>query len=464
MPSSLTLLLFLCLSAATPAALADSTIAVTNHESGSTVRYSVVLLEGTIPSDAGPLTIENLNAPEYAEPVRVVQHEGKFRALVELGKGRNRIRLSTEQQTEPLEFVLKYQLQTNPHYVRLIWMTDKSGDTTYATPTSDTPQDYENRLRTAALLMQCFTAERMNQLGYGHRTFRLERDRDGKVIVHTWAGGRTMEEYHAMPDDQFWWRDVYRWIDEEHPDPLAKNCVLAAYTRKDPATGQLKSHTALGGGNLGLFGSASVFSWPTSIGSAADTFLDESRFDSTQVHDDSVGRSTYWGLSSTTIGATLHEMGHTFGLPHTTDRYDIMTRGFDHFNRCFTYCDPVSGTNGQPIYFRPNQEAYFAPVSASYLRWSPWFQLDRPTGASTRPDIQLTDTGVTITCKSGIPWVGIHVGGDIHHHEEQDARRPPKKLELTFEQIREMVGGKQPSRLRAISTSGQEAAVNLPNG
>jgi hypothetical protein len=458
--------LSLCLLAAN-AALASGSIEVSNHASGSTIGYSVALLQGTVPADAGQLAIQNVDSPKLgadgeAEPIGVVQHEGRFRALVPLAEGENRIELSTERNTEPLQFVLNYKPQANPHYVRLVWMTDNSGDTRYATPDDETKQDYENRLRTAALLMQTFTAERMNQLGYGHRTFRLEHDDDGRVVVHTWAGPKSMEEYHNMPDDQFWWRDIYGWLNQEHPDEMAKNIVLAAYTRRDEGTGRLKSHTALGGGNLGLFGSASVFSWPASIGTAADCFLDDSRFDAARVHDDSVGRSTIWGLSSTTIGATLHEMGHTFGLPHSTDPLDIMTRGFDHFNRAFTFYDPPSGRNSEPQYFAENEEGYFSPVSASYLRWSPWFQLDAPERVQGTPEIELTGDKVIVTCKSGIPWIGFHVGGDIHHHVTYDEQALPKEVEFTLEEIKKMVGGQQPSLIRAIAPNGQETSRQLP--
>ncbi|MCO6048120.1 metallopeptidase [Aeoliella sp. ICT_H6.2] len=446
---------------ASPVSLAAESIAVSNHEPGSTVRYSVVLLQGTAPTGTGELAIQNLDAPAHAEPVHVVQHEDRFRALVQLTEGKNRIRLSAERNAEPSEFEIVYKPQTNPHYVRLVWMTDNSGDTSYAAPDGPTSEDYENRLRTAALLMQTFTAERMNQLGYGHRTFRLEQDDDGQVVVHTWAGPKSTEEYHNMPDDQFWWRNIYGWLNQEHPDDNAKNIVLAAYTRKDEATGRLKSHTALGGGNLGLFGSASVFSWPTSIGNSAQAFLDDSQYDTTRVHDDSVGRSTIWGLSSTTIGATLHEMGHTFGLPHSTDRFDIMTRGFDHFNRCFTFYDPPSGRNAKPRYFEPNEEGYFAPVSASYLRWSPWFQLDKPANTSARPEIKISASEVTISCKAGIPWIGFHVGGDIHHHEEYDESDLPQEVRFSLEEIKEKLGGQRASLIRAIAPNGQETSRRL---
>lgn len=438
-------------------------LAITNHRNGSIVRYPVILLRGTFEANTKDFTIHNVNAPENAKPVNVVQHNGRFKALVELTRGRNQIELRRQKPAKVLKLEITYRPQTNPYYVRLIWMTDKSGNTEFAAPTDETPQDYEARLRTAAQLMQTFTAERMNDLGFGHRTFRLERDDQGQVIVHTLKAPENAEYYYQLPDGR-WWNEIYRWIDKSHPDPFAKNIVLAAYTRKDPETNLMKGHTALGGGNLGLFGSASVFSWPSDIGDAANVFLDARRVDPTKVHDDSAGRGTYWGLASTTIGATLHEMGHTFGLPHCRDRLGIMTRGFDHFNRVFTFQDPPSGRNRQAKQFDQGEEAYFAPTSASYLKWSLWFQLDKTHSESNARPTILVNTKkkvVELRCDAGLPWVGFWVGADIYSYKEFPNDNLPKKLELSFEEIGKYLNGKPLSRISVIGGNGLSSSAKV---
>lgn len=445
------------------AAAKPTQLAVTSHDEQLTVRHSVLLLQGTVAAEAGSLKIINLSAPEDAEAVQVVRHRDKFRALVELFPGKNELSLVADEPEQRSRFVINYQPQTNPYYVRLVWMTDNSGATEFATPTVDTPQDYEARLRTAALLMQSFTAERMNQQGYGYRTFRLERDQAGEVVVHTWRGPQSKDEYHAMQSDQLWWRHVYGWINSEHPDAFAKNMVLAAYTRKEPGTGKMLAHTALGGGNLGLFGSASVFSWPRSIAEASAVFQNDSLYDTTLVHDDSVGRSTVWGLASTTIGATLHEMGHTFGLPHVIDPRGIMRRGFDQFNRAFTFYDPPSGRNAGPVYFAGDEEAYFAPISASYLRWSRWFQLDEQEFSDNRPKIAVDedDGKITVTSDNGVAWIGLHSGDEVRAFTEYDPNNLPREVTLPRKQIDEDLEGQPLNRIRAIGPGGLEASQGV---
>lgn len=463
---SLALVLFFLLGAEADTARGEAgapAIVVENIESGETVRHSLVLLRGRLPEGAERLEIANLDAPAYAEPIRCLLHEGKFRALVELAPGRNRLTLRAGDDTPSRAFELSFKPQENPHYVRLVWMTDSSGDTTFAAPNDETPQDYENRLRTAGLLMQAFTAERMHESGYGRRTFRLERDADARVVVRTLRGPLTMAEYHAISDQGRWYGGVHRWINQEHKDAYAKNCVVAAYTRKDPETGELRSHTALGGGNLGLFGGASVFSWPSSVAEAADVMLDDSRFDASRVHDDSVGRSTIWGLASTTIGATLHEMGHSFGLPHVEDPRGIMRRGFDQFNRFFTFYDPSSGRSRNRVYFEPDQEAYFAPISASYLRWSPWLQLDNTTLSEAKPVVRLDRQAglVECSCPAGVTWVGFHAGDTINAFREFNAEAPPEQVTIRLAEIEAELRGRPITQIRALSAGGVEGSERL---
>jgi hypothetical protein len=96
------------------------------------------------------------------------------------------------------------------------------------------------------------------------------------------------------------------------------------------------------------------------------------------------------------------------------------------------------------------------------LRWSPWFQLAAPEKSQAAPKIELSENEVIISCEDGIPWIGLHVGGDIHHHVAYDEHALPKEVKLTFEEIQKMVGGQQPSLIRAIAPDGQETSRPLP--
>lgn len=442
--------LFLCLATCLQSATAAQ-LSVVNHADDSTVRYPVVLLRGTLPADSADLEV---SIGDKTFPL--CRQKGQFKVLVELSEGDNTIRVQAQKPAARLQLNIRYQPQTNPYYVRLIWMTDSSGDTKYATPSDDDVQDYESRLRTAAILMQTLTAERMHDQGRPRKTFRLERDSSGQVIVHTLKGPAAAEDYYAM-EDQRWWRETAKWLNADHPDRFAKNIVLAAYTRKDQRTGKMKAHTALGGGNLGLFGSASLFSWPAGLDQVVPTFTNDAKFEATKVHNDSAGRNNIWGLASTTIGATLHEMGHTFDLPHCNDSMGIMTRGFDHFNRVFTFADPVSGRNRQPKNHTLQQEAYFAPISASYLQLSRWFQPDGGEDAKqARPRITADkDTGaVTVTAAGGVAWVGFWVDSNVYAFQDFSGAEQQTSMTFSKDQISKLLDGKTLSTVTTISADG----------
>lgn len=444
----------------TPCAdLHAAVLAVENHKSGELLDYQVVLLRGTVEDGAKTINISHVGAAKKSEITQGVVRDGRFKALVMLRAGTNQLAIQSDRSKAPIVLTLDFAEAKNPHYVRLVWMTDSTGATDFATPTNDVPQDYEARVRTAALLMQTFTAESMNDSGYGRRTFRLERDAKGEVVVHTLKAPKPAASYAELKDT-VWWSDVYQWLNREHRDDYAKNMVLASFTRKDPVTNKMTNHTALGGGNLGLFGSASIFSWPRSIAAAQAVFSDSTVIDQTKVHDDSAGRSVVWGLASTTMGATLHEMGHTFGLPHTKDGRDIMTRGFDRFHRSFVFEDAPSKSKPKPVSFQPDQEAYWAPISASSLRWSRWFAGNESQNTSKNgPQITVDAAGgtVTVTSPLGVVWIGFGSQGENVTFQEFSPTNPPLKVTLTLDELRAKMGKFPLTQISALGTNGESS-------
>ncbi len=420
---------------------ADESLVPTNYADGEVVREPVVLLRGAAPADVTEVVATNESSKRETRTLRGVARKGRYLALAELLPGENRVRLQAG--TAEGRITLVYRAPTSAHVVRCVYLTDSTGDTTYQSQRADEVQDYAGKLDTAMKLLQCFTAERMHDLGFGRSTFNLELDANGRVDVHVLRGERPAADEYAL-DDQAWWREVDGLVGRRLPHPSAKNVVVAAYTRFDPATRRVHGHTALGGGDLGLFGSAGMFAWPSRLDDVFATFADATSIDGARVHDDSAGRSTIWGLASTTLGAVLHESGHAFGLPHSTVPLDVMTRGFDRFNRVFSLVEPPPRSGGAPTEFTLDEAAAFAPVSAAALRASPWFHPDEAPAPGDAPAVVFGDDGgATIDAPSGVRYVGFLRRGDaVGFRAFWDATEaPPRTVRVTAAELSPPGGG-----------------------
>jgi hypothetical protein len=387
-------------------------IRVENYGGGETVRFPVVLLGGRL-SDASAtsVTVVNTSSRRDTRQLTGLARGGRFKALAELVPGANRLVLRAGKHQLPLR--LTYKPQTNPYVVRAVYFTDASGDTTYQTPLADDPQDYRGKLDTAMKLMQTFTAERMHDAGLGRATFNLELDGEGKVKVHVLRGRRPAEYYHKLSGSRLY-SEVGRELARKLPHRRAKSLVIPAMTRFDPNTGKAYAHTALGGGNLALFGGGDLFTWPNRLGDAQMAFLNEARVDPKKLFSDSVGRHTFWAIASTTMGAALHELGHTFGLPHSRKRHDIMTRGHDRWNRFFTLVEPPHARRNRPYAFRDDEVAEWAPVSAAALAPIRHFALDERAWRDERATtIRLDRPSKSLVIESarGVRYIGVMESG-----------------------------------------------------
>ena len=344
-------------------------VSVTNFASGETVRFPVVLIRGEL-ADAKLKTVAVANGKAKWNGLA---GDGQFKVLVELKPGENKLAITAGAAKAKLS--LTYKPQTNPYVVRVHYFVDKTLETDYQTPLKKDSQNWRGKLDTAMKLMQTFTAERLGQLGLGRKTFNLELDANGRVKVHLLRGRQSADEYRKMTGNQLY-TQAAREIARQCPHKRSKNLVIPAFTRFDPKTGRIGAHTALGGGHLALFGGGDLFTWPDSIAKTQAAFMNATLVDPKKVFSDSMGRHTFWAIASTTMGAALHEIGHTFGLPHSRDAQDIMTRGHDRLNRFFTIVEPPHAKRKDIRTFKDNQVAYWAPVSGTALAPNRFFALD----------------------------------------------------------------------------------------
>jgi len=428
---------------------------VDNLRDGETLRYPIAFLRGAT-DQTGAFTVANRTNARASGKYETTVVDGRFKALVELVPGRNTVNLKCGSSATTLR--ITYKPMTTAYKMNVVYVLAEDGNTAYETPYPTDPQNYADKLDTIAKLMQTFTAERMNDTGFGRKTFNLEFDKSGKVVVHAVKYPASVDVLRSK-DGNALWGMFYGWLDKQFPMDRNKNLVVMAFTHYDPATKKASAHTALGGGGEGLFGSSDMFSWPGSIREVERVFTDAAIVDDTKVHDDSAFRSTMWGLAGTTIGAMMHEMGHTFDLPHSSDGESVMSRGFDHFNRFFTLVEPPRKGQTEPTHFKDNQIAYWDAYYAAQMNSSRWFEPDKREYQPDKPptvDINVETKQVTISAEYGLAMVGFNTGKDDvekrTYETYGDATHKTKVFALP--DIRAKLGSNDPLTVLAMDTQG----------
>lgn len=443
--------------------IAQPMITVSNYRYSETVRYPVVLLKGTVSDmQTDVIFVVNKSSTKRTRVMKGIVHKGCFKVLAELVPGENLLLLKAGSLTA--SFRLNYKPQTNPYYVRVIYFTDNSGDTHYQTLFPDDPQNFRGKLDTLAKLLQTFTAEKLHDLGFPRRTFNIELDENGDVVVHILKGDKSKEEYWKMDGGQLY-DEIAREIARKMPDPFAKNLVIPAFTYYDPEAKKLYSHAALGGGNQALMGGVDLFSWPDSLREVPLDFMDDTIVDTNKVFSDSVWRDTIWGCASTTIGAALHELGHTFGLPHSSDPYDIMSRGFDYFTRVFILVEPPHARRPQSYEFKENEEAYWSPMNAEAMLANRWFALDKRSFKDENlTDVFLDREGRRITVQSpyGVRFLGFdYKGVSTFYVPLFKEKKAPQEVSVPLEQLGKKIGSQKEVTLRVVDAEGNDSYVGI---
>ena len=417
------------------AAAADG-IRVTNYDDGETIRYTVPLLRGTIDgAGVDSITATNESSDRGTRQMRGMAHNGTFKVLTEIVPGRNRIVLKAGKYTHVLN--LTYKPQTNPYKVRAFYFVGKEGDVRFASPLPEERYDYKGKLDTAMKLMQTFTAEEMRRHGYGRRTFNLELGADGRVVAHLLKSPLPANEYRKDGgiNGGALFGQIAGLIVKQFPDPKSRNLTIVGLSHFDPATKKVYASAALGGGAFAIFGGTSFFTWPDSLADVQRAFSDDRIIDTSKFLSDSIGRNTHWATASTCVGHSLHELGHALGLPHTQrERFPIMQRGGDQFNRYWTLVEPPHAGRKKTYAFSENEAAQWSPPSAAALAAHRCLALDERTwGERNTIAIEIDEKAMEFVVRSeaGVAFVGIERPGEARFFIRPEPGAPaPKEVRV----------------------------------
>jgi hypothetical protein len=433
---------------ATDAGASALSVVVTNVTEGETLPHPIALLVGTADAAGSEITIGT-----DAEALPWPLDDGRFTAMVRLAPGDNEITFAAEGRADT--FSLRYEPQDNPRFVRLIYILAADGDGSFQGPPAE-PADQASAIARIALageMLQTFVAESMVREGHGRRTFRLVTGTDGRPEVLVHRSSLTTAEAHAE-DGLALWSHFYGEFGGLPDRGISIDVAVMAFSRYDATRRTLRGHTALGGGRLGLFGSASLHTWAESLDQVTERFTDETVVDGTLLHDDSAGRQRYWSNYATTLGATIHELGHCLSLPHPRAGSTIMSRGFDYINRWFVGREPASATSRAIESITPDNQPGWHDGNAARLRYHRFLELrDVAHASNVAPSFSRDAHRIVVSSGSGLRQIAHHVNGDIAdfvHYPDS----PPMEHIVDLAAARAAYGAGANLRITAIDDEG----------
>jgi len=201
--------------------------------------------------------------------------------------------------------------------------------------------------------------------------------------------------------------------------------------------------------------------WPATIHEVPHVFMDMTALDPNVTNDDSNGRSTVWANVSTGLGAIAHEMGHTFGLPHSPDPFSFMSRGFDFFSRTFTVKEAPSARGVGASTIKPDEHTRWDPYEAAQLNWNPYFQAD-PLVATSDEEPKITVDGdvVTLSAAAGIRVYGTDRDDTPAVFTEVKVGDAPKQVILSRKELRGKLGTDKVFRITVIDSAGRRVTID----
>lgn len=355
------------------------------------VSSPLVIVNGTTKVNRGTIQFTN-NANKVFPPQTFEVNEGQFKAYVHVSEGVNNFEVEVyangvidpygfgafngkPKVSEKGHLVLNYkQLNNKPVHLCLIVAKDSTG--TYDLPAYKRQRGEQanlqtaiKRLKVAARMMQAFTQDEMRRVGFSNRSFQFVEEtvlhqgifgynvesptphqevkihvlrspltvaelRDPDIAQQNPKGTRTGELFGHANHLVLHTPEIFKTY-KDGDTPIQAACIYLD-SHYDAKLDMILTHAALGGGTnevkLAIFGSHGLHSWPVNFAQITPSFLDATHLGK-DVANDCGECGTSWECCNITMGAFMHEIGHSFGSPHQES--GVMLRDYVWWNRSF---------------------------------------------------------------------------------------------------------------------------------
>lgn len=291
----------------------------------------------------------------------VVPATGHFKAFVLLPKpGAYAVHL----QIASVSFVLNVRFAQLPtkYFVRFHYQKPYDSNQGFDAPTEVDSSDNAaiDRIKLNALVLQAALAELLQQAGGHRKTFALELGDDGLPVVHLLRSQYSTAHARKMEDDELLLRlrqdvmetetrsGVNRNSTSSHNEDdrssqqqlYFKHVVILGGAHFDRHTREIFGHKELADGNLVVFGSCGLHTWPRALEELTACCLNNTRFLPQVFLRDCAGRGSYWAKYASAISRLLQLLGNSFGLAY--QREGVMSAGFYELNRLLAVFEPTA--------------------------------------------------------------------------------------------------------------------------
>jgi len=420
----------------------DSLISISNFSHNEMIHYPVPLLRGTLPIQADSITLLNKTT---GQKVHGLIHHGKFILLPELVPGKNKLELRSG--TERRMITLTYKPNTNSYRLKIFYVTDNTGITDYETPQIDDPQNFVAKISTGFKLLQTFIADDFNRKGLPRKTFNLEFDQNGELIIHKITSSKSRKWFHENPSFKWYGEIVSLMGKTKHPKDKILKIAFVNVTNFDKEQGKVVGDVSLNSKYGALFGSGSLYTWPDNLQDVFRAFSDSASINPSAQCDNSYNRWTHGAMASTSLGEILHEIGHGTGLPNSTLNMSIMGNGYNYFSRSFTHVEAPEKSQETTLEFQTGDLPFWSSAYADILWHDHFFNPEKKKPQKKNlPAIHLNDAkdSVLIATEYGIRGMILYNfnNGNLQFREEdatiyKDSK--PQRIALAVKNIQKQV-------------------------
>lgn len=304
-----------------------------NVKPNDSFNYSIVLIRGEISNfnrfcrhDLTSLQIVHENN-EISNENAEISSDGAFKMAIELTPGINQLLFCFCCVTKELSLIFN-ERKNSKYLLKIYYIICSDHDGHFQAPngTVNTIECACVKINLAIRLVQCLYAEMLAKHGFDRKSFEF-------VGCQPFHSSLSIKEARQWDQNQLW-KYHAREILAQETDTEYRFKYFGILASTLCENGVVNGYAALGIGDVALFGSGTMYAWPSNFSSIQMCFQDETLVDTNQLMDDSNGRNTYGGCYATALGSICHEIGHIFDLGHTND--GIMGNDIDYVNRVFT--------------------------------------------------------------------------------------------------------------------------------